>query len=315
MQYDNTSRFVAGIDIGGTNIRCALSTIDDPGTILIHRAIKTPPRVGLEEGLDLIVREVKACFLDLEVPPDTLTAVGCALPGTINSKDGITGIIANLHGWDFVPFGAMLEERFRVPVGIDNDVNAAALGEYKYGSGRGHHSVVFMTVSTGVSAGIVIEGQVIAGHHYAAGELAYMIPDRQHLGKDWKSNGCLELTSAGIGLATMWAERRGGPRTPDRAVEVFDAAQAGDEEAKALVGRAMDYLAQTAVAIGAVVDPEVLLLGGSIALNQPHIMERIKEVVDETLLFPFEVKLAALGGEAPLIGALLLASKRALPSV
>jgi len=304
-------QYLAGIDIGGTNIRCALSTIDDPGTILVHRAIKTPPKVTVEDGLELINQEIVDCSQDLSLSPETLAAVGCALPGTINSKDGITGIIANLHGWDFLPFGDMLGQRFQVPVRIDNDVNSAALGEFRYGAGRGHSSVVFMTVSTGVSAGIVIEGQVVAGHHYAAGELAYMIPDRQHLGKDWKSNGCLELTSAGIGLATIRAQKRGGLPTPDRAVEVYEAAHAGDEEAVALIERAADYLAQTAVAVGAVVDPEVLLLGGSIALHQPNIMRRIREVVNEALLFPFEVKLAALGGEAPLIGALLLASNKA----
>ena len=306
---DPSSRpLIAGIDIGGTNVRCALAERDAPGQILVRRRTRTP-QSGVEPVLDVIVEEMTHCLHEAGRDRDELAAVGCVAPGITDAARGVVVEVANLPGWQHVPLTSLLERRFERPVVIANDVNAAALGEFAYGAGRDCHSLVYLTISTGVAAGIVVEGRLLRGYHHAAGELGYFIPDPVHLGKNWDPSGCLELTSAGIGLAQAWADLRGGPATSDRAIEVFDAARAGDADAEALVRRAADYLAQAAIAIGNLIDPERLVLGGSIAQHEARIANRIRDVVETTLLFPPEVVHAALGDDAPLIGALTLAAR------
>ncbi len=303
---------IAGIDIGGTNVRCALAQIEAPGQILARRSAKTPADGGVEPVLSVITDGLERCLNDAGYGWDGLAAVGCVAPGITDAAKGVVIDVANLPGWRNIPLAELLERRFGRPAIVENDVNAAALGEFAYGAGQGCHSLVYLTVSTGVAAGIVVEGRLLRGYHHAAGELGYFIPDPVHLGKNWEPSGCLELTSAGIGLAHAWADLRGGPATSDRAIEVFDAARAGDADAVALVNRAADYLAQAAIAIGNLIDPERLVLGGSIAQHQAVITNRIRDVVETTLLFPPDVVHAALGGDAPLIGALTLAAQNAV---
>ena len=289
-------------------MRCALAERDAPGVILVRRSTKTPTD-GVEPVLDVIRDEMARCLHKAGRDEAELAAVGCAVPGITDAARGVVIEVANLPGWQDVPLRALLEDRFGRPAIVANDVNAAALGEFAHGAGQGCHSLVYLTVSTGVAAGIVVEGRLLRGFHHAAGELGYFVPDPVHLGKDWTPSGCLELTSAGIGLAHAWADLRGGPATSDRAIEVFDAARAGDADAEALVHRAADYLAQAAIAIGNLIDPERLVLGGSIAQHEARIANRIRDVVATTLLFPPDVVHAALGGDAPLIGALTLAAR------
>ena len=311
MTTPSSRRIIAGIDIGGTNVRCALARIDAPGQILARRSAKTPADGGVEPVLSVITDGPERCLNDAGYGWDGLAAVGCVAPGITDAAKGVVIDVANLPGWRDIPLAELLERRFGPPALVENDVNAAALGEFAYGAGQGCHSLAYLTVSTGVAAGIVVEGRLLRGYHHAAGELGYFIPEPVHIGKNWEPSGCLELTSAGIGLARAWAAKHGGPAVADRAIEVFEAAQAGDPDAVALVHRAADYLAQAAVAIGTLVDPEVLVLGGSIAQHQTHISNRIREVVTTTLLFPPTIVHAALGGDAPLIGALTLAAQNA----
>ena len=301
---------VAGIDIGGTNVRCALAQVETPGDIIVRRSTKTPLAGGVDPVLDIIIEEMKRCLDEAGYGKKALAAVGCAVPGITDAARGVVIEVANLPGWKDVALADLLERRFGLRAYVANDVNAAALGEFAHGAGRGCHSLVYLTISTGVAAGIVVEGRLVRGAHHAAGELGYFIPEPVHLGKHWEPSGCLELTSAGIGLAHQWATLRGGPPSPGRAVEVFDAARTGDAEATALINRAANYLGQAAVAIGNIIDPERLVLGGSIAQHQTVITDRLREIVETTLLFPPDIVPAALGGDAPLIGALTLAARQ-----
>lgn len=307
-----TTSLIAGIDVGGTNVRCALATLDAPGEMIAHRAAPTPDVVGPEPLLDFVETTLRDCLRDAGCDDGALGGVAVAMPGVTDADAGIVYTVSNLRGWCDVPLADLLHRRFGAPSAVENDVKAAALGEYRFGAGAGYRSLVYMTISTGVAAGIVLDGRVWRGHHHAAGELGYMIPEPKHIGKDWEGIGCLELTSAGVGLGRAWADHAGGDASPARAVEVFEAAAAGDEAAAAIIRRAADYLAQAVVAVGAIVDPEVIVLGGSIAEHQPRVFEHIREVVAATLPFPPEVRYATLRGDAPIVGALVLAHRKAM---
>lgn len=299
-----------GVDVGGTNVRCAVAALDRPGLPLVHRSAPTPEVEGPAPLLDFIETLADVCLAEVGQPRSALAGVGCAVPGILDAGAGVVHAVANLRGWDDVPLAGLLRDRFDVPAAIENDVNAAALGEYRFGAGAGYRSLVYMTVSTGVAAGIVLDGQLWRGHHHAAGELAYLLPDPAHIGQDWEGIGCLELTSAGVGLARAWAAQNGGSPSPGRAVEVFDAARRGHAGAMALVRRAQDYLAQATVALATVLDPEVIVLGGSIVTHQAQVFDRIRSVVATTLPFPPEIRHASLGGDAPILGALSLAAEQ-----
>lgn len=300
---------IAGVDIGGTNMRIAVATIQQPEVVLAHYVVRTPVDSGPAQYLDLIEAGLSSCLAELRLASDALTGIGCTVPGITDGPNGIALFVSNLKEWDGYPVADNLQQRLGIKAVVDNDVNAAALGEYWYGSGKGCHSLVYMTVSTGVAAGIVIEGRLLRGVHHAAGELGFLIPDRKYIGKDWNPNGCLELTSAGVGLVHQWQLVQNGAAKEASAIDVFEAANAGDQNAHQIVAKASDYLAQTAVAICTVIDPEFLVLSGSIAQHQPFVLNRIREVVKETIPYAPDVVLSTLKGDAPLIGALALIAR------
>ena len=294
---------IAGIDVGGTNTRVALASPSAPGRILVRRQAPTPGP-GVQPVLALLERTLLSCLR--EVGPGMLQAIGCAVPGMTDQRQGIVLEAANLPGWDNIPLAHMLAQQLGVAAQVENDVNAAALAEATCGAGTGCRLVVFMTVSTGVAAGIVVDGQLLRGAHHSAGEIANIIPDPAHLERSWRPNGCLESTAAGMGLAAEWAAATG---TTLDAKEIFAAAAAGHADALRLVRRAADYLAQAAVAIGSIIDPERLIVGGSIGLSQARVFDRIRSAVRSALPFPPRVVRAALRHDAPLIGMLLAAAR------
>lgn len=302
--------YVIGIDIGGTKTRCALARADRPDHIIQNRYLPTP-RGSLAEFLDAIGDCIGACMAAEGIRDSSLQAIGCCVCGITDSENGVVVDAHNIEGWTDVPIARLLTDRFSVHTVVENDVNAAALAESLFGAGRGCHSVVFLTVSTGVAAGIVVGGELLRGAHHAAGELGFFLPDPRLVDQDWTPSGCLETTSAGVGLAKAWAALCGGSSRADRAVEVFMAAQDGHRDAQRLVTRAADYLAQAAVAIGNLIDPNRIVLGGSIARHQPVIIDRMREVTARTLPFPPDIVHATLRDTAPLVGVLIMAAKHA----
>ena len=291
---------IAGMDVGGTRLRVAVAAVEAPDQILSFRESATP-QDGPAAVVDL------ACSMLEECASEPVEAVACVAPGMTDVHKGRVLDAANLNGWQNVPLRSLLEARSGLAAVVGNDVNAAALAEGAIGAGKGANPMAFITISTGVAAGFVINGQIVHGAHCSAGELGNLLPDQTHVGRDWRPNGSLELHAAGMGLARQWAQLRGGDSHAKRAIEVFDAADSGDAEAQRLIGMAADYLAQSAVAIAAVLDPACIVVGGSIGLARPEIVERMREVLKLSVVFPPRVVRASLGGQAPLMGALHLA--------
>jgi glucokinase len=304
-------RIAAAVDIGGTNIRCAVAEVEAPTRLLARRVVRTPAEAGPGSLVDLVYDQVGLCLDEAGLSQEMLVSLGCTAPGATDAASGLVVAAANLPGWNNLPLAQMLEDRFRIAAAVENDVRAAALGEFRYGSGKGCRSLIYMTISTGVSAGIIIDGHCLRGHHNFAGEIAYMLLEPAHIGQDWGVNGCLELTAGGVGIAREWAVKHQAETKDYSAADVFAAARSLNVEAERIIARATDYLSQAAVALCAVIDPEVLVIGGGIAENEPQLIDRIGEVVRTTLLFPPRVVQAGLGTDSPLIGALALAVEKA----
>ncbi len=240
-----------------------------------------------------------------------MKGVGCTIPGITDAERGTALLVTNLPGWDNYPIQKELAARIGVPAAVDNDVNAAALGEYWYGQGRGTHSVVYLTISTGIAAGIVIEGQLLRGFNHAAGEMGFFVPDPNLIDQSWEPNGCLELTSAGVGIVARYNEKVTDAASKlGSAKDVFDVATRGDKIAGTVVENATNYLAQTVIAIATIIDPEKVVLSGSIVQHQPHVFERLVRMTGKHIPHAPHVVQSEFNGNAPLIGALALIARK-----
>ncbi len=307
MPTASSAPFLVGIDVGGTNIRFALAAADQPTTLLTHHACPTPPTDGRAAFMDFVEAQIKTCFAEIGRPGARPAAIGLSSPGIIDAAAGIIVKTNNL-GWSNLPLAALLQERFGTPAAIENDVRAAALAEFHGGVGAEARSLVYLTVSTGVACGIIVDGRLLRGSHNAAGEIAFFVPTPEMLDQDWSANGALESHASGVGIARQWRETHPEAAPDVSAADVFERAHHGDLLAARFVREAADAVAQAAIAIGALIDPELLVLGGSIALHEPRLAERIRTTARAHLPKPFEVVLSTFANDAPLIGALSLAA-------
>ncbi len=299
-----------GIDIGGTNLRVALSTVNGE---IVARTSATTAKVRDAES---VVRQIGACarqlLQDASLPMDRVGAIGAGAPGLTDADTGIVIATSYLMGWRDVPLKAMLEDELGIPASVDNDVNLAALGESCFGVGRGCQEFVFLAIGTGVGAGIILKGELFQGATWTAGEVGYMMvpgvsEEPAALGKP----GGLEGVAGGEGLRTQWRSQWSTEKTllsqDLTATEMFDAAIAGDVLANMLLDRAARALAYTIFNITLILNTSLYVLGGSVGLHNA-LRERTQAVVDTYArrLRP-KLVLSALGNDAQLMGAIRLA--------
>lgn len=298
---------VAAVDIGGTKTTVAL--VDPRGEIVERATASTPGRVGGAAIVDLVAA-LTTSLLDRHGA--SLRGVGVGTAGVVDTSTGtIVSATDTLRGWIGMPLrstlraalGAYLEAS--APISVQNDVDAHALGEYRFGAGREASSLLTVAVGTGVGGGIVLDGRSWNGGHHVAGEIAHMpTPGAEHLRCPCGRMGHLEAIGGGLGLVRHYRWLGGDSAVTDaRAV----AARAADDliaeraiaDAGAAVGRALAGAAT-------LLDPEVIVVTGGVADIGPvwwHPMEAAfrASVIDALASVP--VRPGALGADAPLRGA------------
>lgn len=308
MEFNAQHGFVAGIDLGPTRTRLALA--DLRGDRLSHRIIATPPERSPKELLLKIAGELRDLMAKSAVTPDRLMAVGAGAPGVVDPDRGVVVLAPNLEGWSDVPMRDFLEEALGAPVLAENDVNLALLGEHWKGAARGHDTCAFLFVGTGIGAAVLIDGRLHRGHHFMAGEIAVMCMGPEYVNVPYGTHGCLETLAGLRALAARWPQASQGD--PDAWLpRLFEAAQAGNADARQAIHETATLLGIAAANIGTVVDPSMMVLGGALFANAAPLVAEVRDVVRRIARSPIEVGLAALGKEAPLIGCLLLAATAA----
>ncbi|MBI4549758.1 MAG: ROK family protein [Candidatus Omnitrophica bacterium] len=264
-------KILAGIDIGGTKISVLL--VDPKGTILSRKQI--PTRTG--KSSRAAIRELTDALRVLlqARKRDRLLGIGVGLPGPVNPAQGLVPWSPNLRGWEGIPLKRILEKKFRVPVRMDNDANAAGYGEKIFGAGKNARDFVYMTVSTGIGGGLVLGGRVHRGASFCGGEVGHMtIVPGGHLCNCGK-NGCLEAYASGTAIAREARRRiKSGarsligtlsPRLSDiSAITVTQAAAAGDRVASEIFRDAGVYLGIGIATLMNVLNPSMIVLGGSV---------------------------------------------------
>ncbi|MET7333946.1 ROK family protein [Nonomuraea sp. NPDC005650] len=275
---------VLGIDVGGTKVAIGVSTADGP-SLSAH--------VRLDTGPETLARALAAARA-LDGAP---AAVGFSTCGVV--RDGVVRLAPNVPGWEGLELPRLLEEAYgATPVTIDNDVNAAAAAELRWGALRGVTTGLYLNLGTGLAAALIVDGRVVPGAHGAAGEIGYL---QVTPGEPAFADGRVPLEErvSGGALAARGAAVLGRPVT---AAELL-----GEGQARELVDEALRTLAMSVANLCVMLDPERLVVGGGMMGAADLILPRLAAEIGRAVPFPPEVRPAHFTDDAPLLGALALA--------
>ena len=293
-----------GIDLGGTNI--AVGVVDDRHNIIAEASVPTGAFRPAEEMVADMCRAVELALDKAGLIAADCASIGIGSPGTYNL------------GWFNVPVCRMLHERFGIPVRLSNDANCAALAETVAGAAVGRRDMILITLGTGVGGGIIIDGKIYAGMRSMGAELGHtlLVLEGEHCtcGRD----GCWEAYASATALIRQ--AKRAGEQHPESALhgreeltalDVFQAADAGDAAAQAVIDRWCVYVAAGMTDLVNSLAPEMILIGGGISRQGERILSPIREYVAEHCFGGREgavpiIAAAKLGNEAGIIGAAAL---------
>ncbi len=286
-------KHVVGIDIGGTKLATVVA--DSTGHILHKVRRPTLSERGPEYALQLLFDMVRQTTELAGLEQEAISAIGVSCGGPLDTKTGIVYSPPNLPGWDALPLKAQLESEFQIPVTIENDANASALAEYRFGGGRGYNAVLYMTMSTGIGGGIVIDGQVYHGANDSAGEVGHQIllPDGPNCGCG--KRGCLEALCSGpaiarraqaaiennSALATALLDLVNGRVEDVKSEHVLEAARQGDVLALQLVEETAYYMGWGIANLVNILNPDIVLLGTIAIAAGDLLLDPIRKKVSE----------------------------------
>ncbi|MBR6723420.1 ROK family protein [bacterium] len=308
-----------GIDVGGTNVKIAL--VDGEGKIIYSNSVPTYAQMGYEYTVNNIKQAIKDLMKETNTESKDIQGIGFDFPGQVDCKTGVVKLAPNIPGWVNVPIAQMIEEEFHIPTRIDNDVRCAALGELKFGAGRGCENFVCITVGTGIGSGLVINGKVVRGAANAAGELGHIklqMEDGPLCGCG--DSGCLEAFASGPSIVAMAQEYlKGGKSAKFRELAgdgeitpyiVAKAAEAGDPVAKRIFEKMGYYIGMGLTSVINLLNPEKIIIGGGVAECGDLLLDPIRRTINDRAMKvqreSVEIVPAELGNSAGVIGASML---------
>ena len=310
---------IGAVDIGGTSVRTALAT--PLGHILAKDRFPSQPQYGAEDLTGRIVESLTRLALKTGGDISQISGLGCSVPGPLDRQVGIVQFSPHLN-WRDVPLAALFYERLPVPFTMDDDANCAALGETLLGVASKAAHMVYLTISTGIGAGIIIDRHIYRGSHGLAGEIGHIPLEPTGPLCACGNRGCFEAVASGSAIAEQARQAiRSGAATslretisnPDAltAEHVLSAAAGGDFLATLIVEKTAAYLGAGLAAVASAFDPEVIVLGGGVMLDGNDLLERARAEFETRAIAPLgnlvSISRAQLGDDSALIGASLLA--------
>lgn len=293
------------VDIGGTSIKMAI--IDEQGNINEKWQIKTNITNHGEKIIEEIVVAIETHII--KYPRKEFIGIGIGVPGPI-SVDGTKVVRAVNLGWKEIPLKKLIEDRFRIPVQLLNDANAAALGELWSGAGRGTRNMLFVTLGTGVGAGIILDGSIINGAHSSGGEIGHIpVLSTEHRLCGCGNINCLESFASANGMVktmTRILNGSGIQRDSFTTIDIFNWLADGDQFAERAVNETVEYLGSALAGVLNTVDVDRIVIGGGLSGAGDALMNPLKKVIDKCA-FPqirssYSVTLSELGNDAGIFG-------------
>ncbi|MCF1481037.1 MULTISPECIES: ROK family transcriptional regulator [Rhizobium/Agrobacterium group] len=292
--------FVIGMDIGATTIRVAIADI--AGTI-VHEVEKSAGEHGGEALLAHVSGIVEASLKKARVSRSKVLLAAVAMPGVIDPETGRLSLAPNLSEIGSLDVIKALQGIFRCDVIIENDVNAAVIGESWKGSGIGLDSVAFVSLGTGIGLGVLFNGKLMRGAKGAAGEIGYLPFGADPYNSESLERGALECAIGARGIL----ERYGNPGDGGMTVrDILEAAEKGDAKALATVQETARLAALLVVSVHAMLDPGKIILGGNVGRN-PLMVRMVKEALATSTRSSISLEASTLASRATLVGAVAIA--------
>jgi glucokinase len=310
-----------GIDLGGTKIVAGL--VDREGQIVASHHCQTEAQEGQDAVVHRLV-EAAAQLLTAEgISRHQVAAIGVVAPGPINARSGVVTLPPNLPGWHDVPLAELIQEELGLPTRLENDANAAALAEHRFGAGRGSEHMVYVTVSTGIGGGFILGGRLYTGATGGAAEIGHTTVLASGPLCGCGNRGCLEALAAGSaiarearervqrGVATLIADLSAGDLENISAKLVAQAAEQGDWEAGDILNQAMAYLGLGMANLVNLLNPELLVIGGGLTKMGERLFGPVRRAIDlrafATTARAVELRRAQLGDDVGILGAAAVA--------
>ncbi|ANE42654.1 ROK family protein [Deinococcus puniceus] len=293
-----TEQVSIGVDVGGTKIATGVLRGDQ----LLSRHVQPTPETGWEAVLDAIATQVQ----DLQTAHPDARLVGVGIPGPLNADRTRVKFAPNIYGFTDVPMVDGLRDRLGQRIILENDAKAAALAEAHMGAARGTESSIYVTVSTGIGAGIVLNGRIWRGRHGIAGEIGHITARPGGPVSGAGLDGALEAVASGTAIA------RDASYALNRDVstaEAFTLAEQGHPAARRIIAQALRHIGIALADLQKTIDPEVFVVGGGVASVGDYFFQGVQRAADEYAagFAPVTIRRAQLGPDAGVIGAALAA--------
>jgi len=256
---------IIGVDLGGTKILTALA--DSKGHIISTARIDTLASLGQNQVINNILRSINTVCKQAKVPLSRVSRIGIGAPGPILGRAIIVSP-PNLPGWLNVNIKSMLQKKLNKQIYIENDANAAALGELLFGAGKGFRNLVYMTISTGIGGGIIIKGKVYTGALGTAGEIGHMVIEPKGPKCGCGNRGCLEALASGPAIARMAGTKN--------ALEAEIAARKGNKKAQKAINTAAKYIGIGIANINNILNPDIFVIGGGVSNMGSLLLDPVK---------------------------------------
>lgn len=300
-------KYILAADVGGTTIECGL--FDDNGELLNAKTLITS-EVILSDVAECLAEEMKRRMNEQGITMDEICCIGLGVPGLVDTETGMVLKAPSLK-WNRYPIGSKLAELLGVPVYVGNDVNTGLLGEVERGSLQNVKNAIYLMIGTSIGAGLLINGEVFSGSQFSAGEVGYMVTDTDLLSEGYTparpGYGYLSTQAGGFGMALKYKEETGNSVSTK---QLFKLAGEGDGAAEKIINDAVRHLTAAMINAAAILNPEVILLGGGVGSELAPYLSKIDENLEKYVPIRPKLRISTMQNRSVLYGAYDLCRKR-----
>lgn len=300
LEFNPDESVVLGVDLGGPTFYGAIADLG--GNILDEVNLQRNAQTG-EGQYEQTTALIDLLMNSSKLSGQRIRGIGVGVPGVTDHKDGVVNWAYTLQ-WSNFPLCQRLTDKYHLPLIVDNDMNLAALGEMWFGEGQEAQNMILLTVSTGIGAGIILDRALYRGSTNSSGEIGYMLPGREFLGKNFGEFGALESNASFTGILNLARKSLGldasQPLSPE---EIFEAAERNETWAKKLVDEMIQYLAVAIANLTVVFDPDLIILCGDVTRFPNMLVDPILKLIGGCIPKTPKLVVSKLGRKAVAMGA------------